>query len=191
MHNGSILTGDVGTGKSITALAYFYIKVCGGIPLLKETEYRRMKNPMDIYVITTAKKRNEKEWEADAIHFNLGSIPDPNGVTLHVDSWNNVHKYSDVENAFFIFDEQRLVGSGAWSKAFQQIAKKNQWIVLSATPGDIWMDYVPVFIGNGFYKNRTEFVKRHVVYSRFSKFPKVERYLEVSRLEQLDRKSVV
>lgn len=191
MHNGSILTGDVGTGKSITALAYFYIKVCGGIPMLKETEYRRMKNPMDLYIITTAKKRNEKEWESDAFHFNLGPIPDPNGVTVHVDSWNNIDKYEGVENAFFIFDEQRLVGSGAWSKAFQKISKTNQWIVLSATPGDIWMDYVPVFIGNGFYKNRTEFIKRHVVYSRFSKFPKVERYLEVPVLERCREKILV
>jgi hypothetical protein len=47
------------------------------------------------------------------------------------------------------------------------------------------MDYVPLFIANGFYKNRTAFKRQHVVYNTFTKFPKIDRYIEVGRLARL------
>lgn len=185
MRNGTILTGDVGTGKSITALAYYYTKVCNGVPNLKETTQARMKTPMDLYILTTAKKKRTFEWDDDAIHFNISRTKNPEGVTMHVESWNNIEKFADVKGAFFIFDEQRLVGSGAWVKAFLKIAQHNQWILLSATPGDTWMDFVPVMIANGYFKNRSEFIREHVVYSRFTKYAKVDRYVHTERLEKI------
>lgn len=191
MHNGCILKGDVGTGKSMAALMYFYQVVCGGYPGSKAASYRPMQTPMDIYVITTAKKRDHLDWENEAARYGIGKTPNENGVKLHVDSWNNISQYDLVDGCFFIFDEQRLVGSGAWTKAFYKIAEKNQWVVLSATPGDIWMDYIPVFIANGFYKNRTEFLRRHVVFNRYSKFPKIDKYVETGRLERLRDRIVV
>jgi len=179
LKSGSILCGGVGSGKSRTSLAYFTIKECkGGL------DGEPMKEPKNLYIITTAKKRDSKEWEDEFPPFPFGSID------ICIDSWNNIGKYSDVRDAFFIFDEQRLVGSGAWVKAFLKISKTNHWILLSATPGDTWMDYIPVFIANGFYKSRTEFIRRHVVYSRFAKFPKVDRYVETGRLLRL-RKSIL
>lgn len=180
LKNGSILCASVGTGKSRTALAYFYSKECGGdLDTLGE-----LKNPKDLYIITTARKRDTGEWEEECSPFGLYSSRENtiSNIKVTVDSWNNIQKYCSVCDAFFIFDEQRVVGHGAWVKAFLAICKKNRWILLTATPGDTWLDFIPVFIANGFYRNRTEFLRRHVVYSRFSKFPKVEKYIETKRL---------
>ena len=185
MKNGCILCGGVGSGKSRTALAYYY--QCEGGDLDSE-EYVPMSDPpRDLYIITTARKRDTLEWEGEMVPFLLSTNPEVDiyDHKVVVDSWNNIRKYAEVTDAFFIFDEQRVVGSGAWVKAFLKIAKKNHWILLSATPGDTWMDYVPVFLANGFYKNKTEFTREHVIFSRFSKFPKVDRYLGTWKLIRL------
>lgn len=175
LKSGSILCGGVGSGKSRTALYYYFSRVCNGrIRVNGRDTYSAMANPLDLYIITTARKRDTHEWEAECVPF---LIPNKQ-VNVTIDSWNNIKKYADVEGAFFIFDEQRVVGYGAWSKAFIKISKKNKWILLSATPGDTWLDYAPVFIANGFFKNITEFKRRHVVYSYYGSYPKVERYID-------------
>jgi len=174
LHNGAILVGGVGSGKTLTALGYvFSIIRKGKHPIVGDDGYSPMKVDKKLYVITTARKRDSLDWQKEAGSFLIEPI---------IDSWNNIDKYVTIRDAFFIFDEQRLVGNGAWVKAFYKITSKNEWILLSATPGDTWLDYIPVMVANGFYKNRTEFLRRHVVFSRFSKFPKVERYIEVQRL---------
>ena len=185
MKNGCILNGGVGSGKSLTALSYYYLQNEGSVDFLTGGDYVPMDcAPMDLYIITTARKRDTFEWEGEMSHFLLSTHDECSiyNNKVVVDSWNNIQKYKDVMNAFFIFDEQRVVGSGAWVKAFLTITKKNKWILLSATPGDTWSDYIPVFIANGFYKNKTEFMREHAVFSRFSKFPKVEKYIGTGRL---------
>ena len=182
MKNGCILCGGVGSGKSRTALAYYYQEQGGR---LGTDRYVDMQNPRDLYIITTARKRDTKEWEGELVPFLLSTNPDvayyKNKVV--VDSWNNVGKYKDVYGAFFIFDEQRVVGSGAWVKAFLNIARKNKWILLSATPGDTWSDYIPVFVANGFYKNKTEFTREHIVYRWINKtYPKIDHYVNTGKL---------
>ncbi len=181
MKNGCILCGGVGSGKSITSLAYYYKENGGDVSTNPTT---RMPSPRDLYIITTARKRDTFEWDGELSYFMLSQNPDSNAYNnkVVIDSWNNIKKYKDVSGAFFIFDEQRVVGSGAWVKAFLNIARKNKWILLSATPGDTWSDYIPVFVANGFYKNKTEFTVRHCVYSRFSKYPKIDRYIDTKRL---------
>lgn len=194
IHNGSVLKGGVGTGKSRTALAYFFIKECNGRLIINgKGELHPLQTPKDLYIITTAKKRDHKEWEGEAAAFGLSSDVSASfgGVKVTVDSWNNITEYTEVKNAFFVFDEQRLVGSGAWVKAFIRIAKANRWIMLSATPGDTWIDYIPIFVANGFYRNRTEFIRRHVVYNSFTKFPKVDRFVDTGHLEALRRRITV
>lgn len=181
MKNGCILCGDVGTGKSITSIAY-YIQVCKGqwVP-----DFKLMEDPHPLYIITTARKRDTGEWIKELAPFKVSMQTD-----VVIDSWNNIGKYVDVTNAFFIFDEQRVVGYGAWTKSFLKITKKNRWVLLSATPGDTWSDYIPVFIANGFYKNKTEFSKEHIVYSRYTKYPKVDHYINTGRLIK-QRKSIL
>lgn len=185
LKTGSILCGGVGSGKSRTALAYYFVKECAGnIKINGKGDYSPMQKPKDLYIITTARKRDTLEWEGECTPFLLSTNKElsDSDVNITVDSWNNISKYETVKNAFFVFDEQRVVGSGAWVKSFLKITKNNPWILLSATPGDTWMDYIPVFVANGFYKNRTEFLRRHVVYNRFTKYPKIDHYVECGRL---------
>ena len=182
LQNGNILCGGVGSGKSRTAL-FYYFKEQGG--WIDKNGYSPMKNPKKLYIITTARKRDTLEWEGELVPFLI----DPKDVVI--DSWNNISKYKEVINSFFIFDEQRVIGTGQWVKSFLKIARGNNWILLSATPGDSWSDYIPVFIANGFYKNRTEFTREHIVYKRFSKFPQIDRYLNTGRLVRLRNKILV
>ena len=174
LHSGSILCGGVGSGKSLTGIAYYM-----------EREFSR--EPVDLYIITTARKRDTLEWEHECAKFGLGTDRDTSmeNVLVTIDSWNNIGKYIGVKDCFFLFDEQRVVGYGSWVKSFLKITKNNRWILLSATPGDTWMDYVPVFIANGFYKNKTEFCRRHVVYNRFARYPQVSRFVEEKHLNRL------
>ena len=194
MKNGCILNGGVGSGKSLTSLSYYYLQNGGSLEFLSGKDYIPMPNPpKDLYIITTARKRDTFEWEGELSHFLLSTHKELNKYDnkVIVDSWNNIQKYKDIEDAFFIFDEQRVVGSGAWVKAFLKITKNNQWILLSATPGDTWSDYIPVFIANGFYKNKTEFMREHAVFSRFSKYPKIEKYIGTGRLIRQRREILV
>lgn len=189
MHNGCILNGGTGSGKSITALAYYFIRQGGSIDPWKFPKKGQLK---DLYIITTAFKRDTGEWDDELIHyaFSVGANPKLFGNRIRIDSWNNISKYVGVKDAFFIFDEQRAVNYGTWSKSLISIARNNEWIMLSATPGDNYLDYMPVFIANGFYRNKTEFIMHHVCYSRYSKY-KIERYYDIPRLERLKAKVLV
>lgn len=191
LKNGSILCGGVGSGKSRTGLAYFYISNGGQVNCAR---YKYMKPDLpDLYIITTARKRDTGEWEDELEPFLLSSDPELNYYrnSVKIDSWNNISKYKDVKDSFFIFDEQRVVGKGVWVKSFLKIVKSNQWILLSATPGDTWQDYIPVFVANGFYRNPTEFNTRHIVWKPYSKFPQVSRYLEQGHLIKLKNSILV
>ena len=183
MKNGCILNGGVGSGKSRTGLYYYFKEQGGSI----NPDYIPMKNPRDLYIITTAMKRNSLEWEGELAYFRLSKDPELNYYTnkVVIDSWNNIQKYKNVNGAFFIFDEDRVTGKGKWVKAFLNIARKNKWIILSATPGDTWEQYIPVFVANGFYKNKTEFSREHIIYSRFTKYPKIDRYIGTGKLIRL------
>lgn len=160
LKNGSVLIGGVGSGKSITALEYF-----------NRTAPRETVN-----VVTTAKKRDSGEWYSDALKMSLR-------CDLRVISWNKIFDWADEEGGNFIFDEQRVVGYGYWAQMFIRIAKKNRWLLLTATPADIWMDLLPVFIAHGYFKNKSDFCEQHVMWSRFAKYPKVERYIDEDVLE--------
>lgn len=190
LRTGSVLVGGVGSGKSITALAYFFNKVCKGN---YESPHVCPLKPKNLYIITTARKRDTFEWEDECRRFGLSTNKDMSvgGILVTIDSWNNIKKYVNVSKAFFIFDEQRVVGSGAWVKAFLKIVRSNDWILLSATPGDTWSDYIPVFVANGFFKNRTEFLRRHAIFDRFAKYPKISRYIDVEKLILFRKKILV
>lgn len=184
LKTGSILCGGVGSGKTRTALAYYYTKVCGG--KLKINGFGKtvmMKKKVPLYVITTAKTRNDGNWDKEAIPFY--------DVTPIVDSWNNIKKYQNIKDAFFIFDEQRVVGYSTWAKTFIKIASHNEWIMLTATPGDSWIEYAPILIANHYYRNMTDFRSQHVVYSRFTKYPKIEKYINTNKLEAIRRRILV
>lgn len=193
MKTGCILNGGVGSGKSLTSLSYYYMQNGGSEIFLTGGKHKKMKDPKDLYIITTARKRDTMEWEGELSHFLLSTNPDTSAYKnkVIVDSWNNVKKYKEIKGAFFIFDEQRVVGSGEWVKSFLKIAKTNEWILLSATPGDTWSDYIPVFIANGFYKNKSEFLREHAVFARYSKFPKIEKWMGSGKLNRYRRMILV
>jgi hypothetical protein len=175
MHNGCILRGGTGSGKTLTSLVHVFEKILGGSsPLYPEHSYKPAAVDVPVYVITTPKKRDSCDWTKEASMVPL--------ILTDVNSWNNIKKYENIKNAIFIFDESKVIGYGSWTQSFLKITKNNAWVLLSATPGDTWLEYMPVFIANGFYKNKSEFEREHVMWSRFTKYPKVERYLNVSRL---------
>lgn len=189
MRNGCILNGGVGSGKSRTGLYYYFKEQGGSI----DPDYIPMKNPKDLYIITTAMKRDSLEFEGELANFLISKNPEVSFYKnkVVIDSWNNIKKYRDVTDAFFIFDEDRVTGSGAWVKSFLKIVKSNDWIILSATPGDTWEQYIPVFIANGFYRNKTEFIREHVIYSRYTKYPKIDRYINTGRLIRLRNRILI
>lgn len=191
LHSGNILVGGTGSGKSRTSIGWWYFRACGGSqeiqimdPATREKlssfgSLQPMQKPKDLYIITTAHKRDQLEFDGELANFGLENGENPfDGVRITVDSWNNIAKYRDIHEACFIFDEQRVVGKGLWVKSFLALAKTNAWILCSATPGDTWMDYIPVFVANGFYKNRTAFLNRHAVWNRYAKYPKVDRFVD-------------
>lgn len=182
LKTGSILNGGVGSGKSLTAVAYFY-----------QVETQCLEKPKDLYIITTARKRDSSDWEIECARFALATKRECSlkNVLVTIDSWNNIRKYENVKDAFFIFDEQKVVGYGAWVKAFLKITKENNWILLSATPGDTWMDYVPVFIANDFFRNKTHFCREHVVYSMRTRYMKVDHYVNTRVLENYRKQITV
>lgn len=191
---GNILSGKVGSGKTRTSLAYYYTKILDGSVQYRlndgdefisiESEDRYPAYEIPLYVITTAKKRDSFDWEREAIDFCIQDIT--------VDSWNNIGKYKDVKNAFFIFDEQRLVSSdGKWSTIFLKITQHNQWILLSATPGDKWEDYFTIFKANHFYRTLTEFKREHLVYQPYVTYPHVIGYMGERKLKYYRDKILV
>lgn len=182
LRNGSVLVGGVGTGKSRVALAYYYTKVMDGI--IEDDIIHEPAHEVPLYIITTAKKRDSGEWESELSHFLL-NCSDRVVSRVVIDSWNNIAKYETINNAFFIFDEQRVPGKGMWARKFVKIAKNNRWILLTATPGDTWLDYIPIFIANGYFKNRSEFIHKHVVYKTYAKFPIVDKFINVDELYQM------
>ena len=202
MKNGCLLVGEGGSGKSRTALTY-YVVSCGAMLTYCESDGEvdyidGMDKPRDLYIITTAKKRDDKEWEKELEPFYLTEHylkdcikEDRTPTRVVIDSWNNIAKYTNVYGAFFIFDEQRVVGWGKWSKSFVKISRKNRWILLTATPGDKWLDYVPVFIANGFFNNITEFRRKHCIFASFTNFPKVIGYLDEPTLMEYKAKITV
>ena len=191
LRTGSILCGGVGSGKSRTALAYYYICQGGRLDPQSPMDFHRAKN---LYIITTARKRDTMEWEMETLPFGLNRESDEQRnyiCNYYVDSWNNIKKYEKVQDAFFIFDEQRVVGYGAWAKSFLKITKSNDWILLSATPGDCWSDYIPVFLANGFYKSKTEFTQEHIIFKPFRNYPIIDRYVNTRKLEYFKSKILV
>ena len=185
LKSGSILVGKVGSGKSRTGLTYFFCKECGGSICINKTgDYSPMKKPKDLYIITTAKKRDDLEWDRELIPFLLYPKEEA-PIKIVIDSWQNLPKYANVMNSFFIFDEQRLVSYGKWTKTFLRISKHNHWILLSATPADKWEDLAPIFIANGFYQNITEFRHKHCVYNPHVKWKQISRYINQGRLRKL------
>ena len=195
LQNGSILAGGVGSGKTLTSLAWYLTSVCNAASFKEggSLAKKKVKGSPTLYVITTAKKRDSLEWEEEAARLGLSTDPTCSftGSSIVVDSWNNIGKYSDREHAVFFFDEQRASGSGRWVKEFLKITRKNTWLLLSATPGDVWMDYLPVFMAHGFFRTRTEFMEDHVIFDRFAKYPKVKRYIGEAKLQRLRRSILV
>lgn len=187
MFDGCVLNGTVGSGKSRTGLYYYFSKYGGKI---ENQEYTPMKDPPDLYIFTTAKKVHDKEFEEELVPFLLYPDQDTKRTKYYenkviIASWNVIKKYEDIKDCFVIFDENKINGKGAWAKTFLKITKNNNWIILSASNGDRWEDYETLFVAEGFFRNRTEFRDNHLLYSRYTSYPKVTGYRNEERLFRL------
>ena len=94
MRNGCILNGGVGSGKSRTALYYYFINQGGKID---DTYVPIKPNSKDLYIITTARKRDTLEWEGELANFLMSTDEQQTkryGNKIVVDSWNNIKKYA-------------------------------------------------------------------------------------------------
>lgn len=194
MFNGCVLNGTVGSGKSRAGLYYYFSKNGGSIENGEYTPMRLNPKPPDLYILTTAKKRNDKEWELEMAPFLLSTDPKKNQYynnKIVVDSWQNIKKYDNAVNSFFIFDENKINGKGTWAKSFLKITKNNEWIILSASNGDRWEDYETLFLAEGFFRTRTEFRDKHLTYSSYTKFPKVTGYRNEERLFRLRNRILI
>lgn len=194
MHNGCILCGGTGTGKSITSLAYIYTKeLHGSIKLNGKGEWKPPKVNKDIYIITVASKRDKGEWEDELCRFGLSTdiSRSVNGIKVTIDSWNRIQHYKKVYGAVFIFDEDKVTGSGKWAKTFLYISRRNRWIILSATPGDKMIEYLYVFLANGFYKNKQEFIAKHVIRKPYVPYFDIQDYIRKPVLEKHRREVLV
>ena len=186
LKNGSVLCGKTGTGKSITSLAYYFMKNGG---YFDEDNYEPMTRYQDLYIITTARKRDTLDWEQEYSPLLLNTELYP--CKVYVDSWNNIAKYKYVKNAFFIFDEQKASGYKKWGQTFVYIAKHNEWIMLSATPGDQWKDYISLFVANGFYDNKSDFERQHCIFNRWTSYKQITGYFNEGKLLRLRRSILV
>ena len=90
MKNGCILNGGVGTGKSRTGL-YYYFKENGG-SFIDQSFVPMKKPPQDLYIITTAMKRDSCEWDSEISNYRMSTNSELNtlypGQSIVVDSWN-------------------------------------------------------------------------------------------------------
>ena len=99
LDNGKILCGNVGSGKSLTALVYYFEKECLG--KLSKDDYKPMQKDIPLYIITTARKRDSLEWQRECANIALDISK------VIVDSWNNIEKYKNIKNLLSIKDRRR------------------------------------------------------------------------------------
>lgn len=187
--NGNVVVGATGSGKSLVGLVYYYTNILEG----SVEPFRKPTKSVSLYIITTATKRDSLDWNSECAEFALSTNQEAsvNGIKVVIDSWNNIKKYKDIRGGFFLFDEQKTTGYKRWSKIFIRIAKNNRWILITATPSDRWMDLLSVFIANGFYKNKRDFVNQHVTYNPYVKYPSITGYRNVNKLRILKKRIFV
>ena len=190
LQSGNILVAGTGAGKSRTGL-YWYFKENGGAFI--GDEYKPMTDPKDLYIITTAEKRNTHDWDKEMSLYLLSTNPEANHYQnkVVVNSWQQISKYKTVSGAYFLFDEDHLTGTGEWVKSFLKIAKNNKWIILTATPGDKYEDYGPVFVANGYFSSISEFKQRHIIYDYRPGWPRFVKCVGTARLDRLKQRIIV
>lgn len=190
LQSGMILVANTGAGKSRTGI-YWYFKENGGAFI--NDDYQPMKDPKDLYIITTANKRDTHDWDRELSLYLLSTDPEVNYYhnKVVVNSWQQIAKYKDISDAYFLFDEDHLTGSGAWVKTFLRIAQHNKWIILTATPGDKYEDYGPVFVANGYFRSIYEFKQKHLVYDYRPGWPRFVKCIGTTRLDRLKQRIIV
>lgn len=145
-----LIAADTGTGKTMMAI-HHYIRFSEGEPLL---------------IVVPPQKKKEGGWDRD-IEF----VCDKYGIEIDYEQLSYgvlAKRWQDYKGWFVVYDECHYIKNptSQRGKAGMKLSQAStHFLLLSATPSaNGWIDTINYMIMFGYYKNKTQFLKKHAIY---------------------------